>query len=75
MANRSKIRVQCSNCGIIWEVPKEKARDIVRAGWDSYGSAFYCPECVATWETRNKDKELAGPIETLIKVYEKGMKV
>ncbi len=37
-----------------------------RAGWNSYGSALYCPSCAATWHDRNRlDKPLSGPENTI----------
>ncbi len=36
-----------------------------RAGWNSYGSALYCPECSATWDERNKGRPLTGQENTI----------
>jgi len=37
-----------------------------RAGWNSYGSALYCPECSASWHERNSlDRQLAGAENTV----------
>ncbi len=58
--------IQCSRCGKREEIPFYYSF-LVKAtmdGWNSYGSALYCPECTATWHDRN-DKELAGPSHTL----------
>lgn len=43
--------------------------EATRKGWNSYGSALYCPECSATWDERNKKKPLSGP-ENTIKVID-----
>lgn len=49
----------------------EPAEEIVKAGWDSFGSAFYCPKCVKTWEQRNgKDRPLWGEDHTKERVYQ-----
>ena len=49
----------------------EPADEIVKAGWDSFGSAFYCPSCVKTWEKRNgKDRPLWGKQHTKERVYQ-----
>ena len=49
----------------------EPAEEIVKAGWNSFGSAFYCPKCVKTWEQRNgKDRPLWGEEHTKERVYQ-----
>lgn len=62
------MQIQCSNCGTIVEFPylRRVMGKFVREGWNSYGSALYCPECSRTWAQRNsKDKRLAGAKNTI----------
>lgn len=72
------LQIMCSNCGhrsrkfkydrFSWIDP---ANEIVKAGWDSFGGAFYCPKCVKTWETRNgKDRPLWGKEHTRERIYQ-----
>ena len=72
------VQIQCSNCGHrsrkfgideyhYSNVPEE----IVEAGWNSFGSAFYCRKCCETWEKRNgKDRPLWGKEHTKERVYQ-----
>lgn len=43
-------QISCSNCGHrSQKLPYDPYRTpdkITSAGWDSFGSAFYCPKCV-----------------------------
>lgn len=61
-------QVMCSNCGHrSRKVPygEDGADEIIQAGWNSFGDAFYCKKCVATWEKRNgKDRPLWGASHT-----------
>lgn len=66
------IQIMCSNCGhrsrIYRMNPFSRIRppeEYVKAGWNSFGSAFYCSKCVRTWEKRNgKDRPLWGKAHT-----------
>ena len=66
------LQITCSNCGHRSRSFKydryrriEPADEIVKAGWNSFGSAFYCPKCVKSWEERNgKDRPLWGKAHT-----------
>lgn len=72
------LQIMCSSCGHRSRKFKydkyrrmEPADEIVKAGWDSYGDAFYCPKCVKTWEQRNwKDRPLWGKDHTKERVYQ-----
>lgn len=72
------LQIMCSCCGHRSRKFKydrcartEPAEEIVKAGWDSFGSAFYCPKCVKTWEQRNgKDRPLWGEDHTKERVYQ-----
>ena len=72
------MQISCSRCGHRSRKFKydrysrtEPAEEIVKAGWDSFGSAFYCPKCVKTWEQRNgKDRPLWGEDHTKERVYQ-----
>lgn len=76
------LQIQCSNCGhrsrkykieYAYEV-EQRADEMIKAGWNSYGSVVYCPACVKTWEERNgKDKHMAGGMNTKSIVIEKAM--
>lgn len=59
--------IQCSNCGatMCFVYGVGHVMGAIRAGWDSYGSALYCPVCTATWNERNKGRKLAGPEHTI----------
>ena len=57
------IRLQCSRCGNthVMEYSARSVLKAVRSGWNSCGSALYCPDCAKTWEERNGDgKPLNG---------------
>lgn len=74
------MQISCSCCGhrsrkytfdaarqILSKAPDE----IIRAGWDSFGSAYYCPDCARTWEERNgKDRPLWGDAHTRERLLE-----
>ena len=72
------LQIMCSCCGHRSKQFKydryrriEPADEIVKAGWGSVGSAFYCPKCVKTWEERNgKDRPLWGEQHTKERVYQ-----
>ena len=72
------LQIICSNCGHKSRKFKydrysriEPADEIVKAGWDSFGSAFYCSKCVNTWEQRNgKGRPLWGTEHTKERVYQ-----
>lgn len=59
--------IQCSRCGATMSLAYSVGNVIgaTRAGWNSYGSALYCPACSATWDERNKGRPLAGPENTI----------
>lgn len=68
-------QISCSRCGHrsrkfrynTMKTPEE----ITKAGWNSFGSAFYCPKCAKTWEHRNgKDRPLWGKEYTQRRVLE-----
>lgn len=72
------VQIMCSNCGHRsrkYRIDKyyrtEPAAEIVKAGWDSFGDAFYCLKCVKTWEKRNgKNRPLWGKAHTRERVYQ-----
>lgn len=72
------LQIMCSCCGHRSRKFKydsfsriEPAEEIVNAGWDSFGDAFYCPKCVKTWEKRNgKNRPLWGKQHTRERVYQ-----
>lgn len=72
------VQIMCSSCGHRsrkYRIDKyshtEPADEIVKAGWNSFGDAFYCPKCVKTWEERNgKDRPLWGKAHTRERVYQ-----
>lgn len=62
------INITCSNCGRHRRISNKKVEYTVRAikqGWNSFGSALYCPECVRSWHDRN-NTELAGEKNTFL---------
>ena len=72
------LQIMCSCCGHRSRKFKydrfsrtEPAEEIVNAGWDSFGDAFYCPKCVKTWEKRNgENRPLWGKQHTGERVYQ-----
>ena len=66
------ITIQCSNCGSSRTIRNsmQSAINCVEDGWGSFGSAFYCPDCVKTWDERN-DKPLSGKNYTFLMVMNK----
>lgn len=72
------VQIQCSCCAHRsrkYRIDKYNFDDMpdkfVDAGWDSFGSAFYCPKCVKTWEQRNgKNRPLWGEEHTRERVYQ-----
>ena len=65
------MRVTCSNCGYV-KVFKASDYQIIKRlkeGWNSVGSALYCPECVRTWDERNgKERPVWGIDHTSIEI-------
>lgn len=63
------ITIQCSNCGKIRNVRNsmQSALKCVEEGWGSFGSAFYCPDCVKTWDERN-EKPLSDANTTFCRI-------
>lgn len=60
--------LQCSCCGKRHsiEYTAYNVLQTVRSGWNSFGSALYCPDCVKTWEEYNgKNKPLWGDDHTI----------
>ena len=72
------LQIICSSCGHRSKqfaygriMRTDPAEEIVKAGWNSFGDAFYCPACVKTWEKRNgKDRPLWGKAHTKERVYQ-----
>lgn len=67
------VRLICSCCGA-GKTVDYTVTDILKAvneGWDSFGDALYCPDCVKTWEERNgKNKKLWGKEHTIKEIDE-----
>lgn len=63
------MQIQCSNCGAIqrFKYTVANVNNLIAFGWNSCGSALYCPECVKTWEERNHENccRLAGRNNTI----------
>jgi hypothetical protein len=36
----------------------------INEGWNSFGSALYCPICSRTWDERNKGRKMHGKWNT-----------
>lgn len=69
-ANTMFFQITCSSCGHrSRKLPYNGTttpEKIIKSGWNSFGSAFYCPKCVKTWEKRNgKDRPLWGNAHTI----------
>lgn len=67
MATTNSVDIQCSNCGRVDRVcyTTQNVIHTIQKGWNSFGSALYCPDCSKTWHERNKDKELMGKWNTV----------
>lgn len=63
-----KIYIQCSNCGKCEEIENtvDKAVHIIKSGWNSIGSALYCPKCVEVIKNSRYGDRLAGEKNTFI---------
>lgn len=61
----------CSNCGKTRSICAGDMADVLGAGWNSYGSALYCPECSSTWDKRNRGRTMAGVLNTAQLVAER----
>ena len=61
------VRIQCSCCGnsTSFSYTATNVMKQIKEGWNSFGSALYCPICSKTWNERNKDKELNGKWNTM----------
>lgn len=59
--------IQCSNCGARqdFKYSATNVNSLVASGWNSCGSALYCPQCVETWRERNGDRPLSGRENTI----------
>ena len=74
------MQIQCSRCGRrsrkyaynhLLSVTTKAPEEIIKAGWGSFGDAFYCPQCAKTWEKRNeKDRPLWGDYHTHVRILE-----
>ena len=60
--------IQCSNCGKREEIENtvDNAVQIIKRGWDSIGSALYCPKCVEVIKNSRYGDRLAGERNTFI---------
>lgn len=57
------MQIQCSNCGLIkgFRFSEKQTASLIQDGWNSFGSALYCPICSGTWAERNgRDRSMAG---------------
>ena len=63
-----KVDLQCSNCGKCEEIENtvDNAVQIIKSGWDSIGSALYCPKCVEVIKNSRYGDRLAGEKNTFI---------
>lgn len=65
------VSITCSCCGNRESVlySAENVNKLVKNGWNSFGDALYCPDCVSTWEERNGTKKpLWGAEHTVSKI-------
>lgn len=63
-----KVDIQCSNCGKREGIENtvDNAVQIIKSGWDSIGSALYCPKCVEMIKNGRYGNRLAGEKNTFI---------
>lgn len=59
--------IQCSNCGNSsrFAYTATNVMKHIREGWNSFGSALYCPACSKTWHERNKELKMHGEWNTM----------
>ena len=61
------VSIYCSRCGNRRRLStKTTAHDLlsaIKAGWNSCGTALYCPKCAKTWHERNSGR-MAGDLNT-----------
>ena len=65
--------LQCSCCGKSHAIQytAKNVLSTVKSGWNSFGSALYCPDCVKTWEDRNgAGRPLWGEDHTIERIDE-----
>lgn len=61
------MQIQCSNCGsvVAFRFGKKPVNRLIQDGWNSFGSALYCPACSETWPERNgATRSMAGAENT-----------
>ena len=63
-----KVDIQCSNCGKREKMENtvDNAVQIIKGGWNSIGSALYCPKCVEVIKNSRYGNRLAGEKNTFI---------
>ena len=61
------MNITCSNCGSSQRLRYSASAvlAVCHSGWNSCGSALYCPECSATWDKRNPGRPMAGKENTV----------
>lgn len=66
------MEIQCSRCGatMSFEYSAGHVIGAAHAGWNSYGSALYCPSCSATWYERNSPDRPLSCIENTVNVID-----
>ena len=67
-----KVLITCSNCGKNVRISNtiEETAKIITDGWRSCGSALYCPECIASWQERNGDRQYNDQTQTFWTIAE-----
>ena len=70
---RTGFNIQCSCCGTMQKLDYtvSSASFAVKNGWNSCGSALYCPVCTKGWTERNSDRPMGGDENTLKIIIEK----
>lgn len=69
------VMVTCSRCGNHRMISNKKVEytvEVIKEGWNSFGTALYCPECSKTWKKRNgENRPLAGEKNTFFLIMNK----
>ena len=71
-----KTFIQCSNCGMHTEIGNtvKDSVKLLERGWNSIGSALYCPDCTRKIQAGPQAGRLAGKMNTFSCLVDKILK-
>lgn len=58
------MQITCSNCGARqrFKYSATNVNNLIALGWNSFGSALYCPKCVETWKEQEERNDTGRPL-------------